>query len=150
MKTGSILFVLILLASACAPQIQSAPFKLVSTEEAGSSTNTPSPDSLPAQENGVKGQALIGPTCPVMTVESPCPDQPYQANLVIWTLDGQEVTRFKTDAEGKFQVNLPPGDYILHPEVPAGKMIPSAADVPFTVNPGEFTELIVSFDSGIR
>lgn len=150
MKTGSILFVLILLVSACAPQIQSTPFKLVPAEEAGSSTNTPSPDPLPAQENGVKGQALIGPTCPVITVESPCPDKPYQAIFTVLRLDGQEVTRFETDAQGKFEVALPPGDYILHPEVPAGKMIPSAADVPFTVNPGEFTELIVSFDSGIR
>ena len=100
--------------------------------------------------SGVKGQALLGPTCPVMRVENPCPDAPYQASLTILRLDGQEVTRFDTDAEGKFEVKLPPGDYILHPENPAGRPIQFAADVPFTVLPNEFTNIIVSFDSGIR
>jgi hypothetical protein len=100
--------------------------------------------------SGVKGQTLIGPACPVMTVESPCPDEPYQTKLTVFTLDGQEVMRFASDAEGKFEVNLPPGDYILHPENPEGRPIPSAADVPFTVIPNEFTNIIVTFDSGIR
>lgn len=102
-------------------------------------------------DSGVRGQALLGPTCPVMRVESPCPDEPYQTSLTVLSLDGQEVTRFDTDAEGKFEVKLPPGDYILRSDVPAGRpVIPSAADVPFTVLPNQFTDVIVSFDSGIR
>jgi hypothetical protein len=100
--------------------------------------------------SGVKGQALLGPTCPVVTVENPCPDEPYQASLTVLSLNGQQVTRFDTDAKGKFEVKLPPGDYILHPETTDGRLMPSAADVPFTVLPDQFTNLIVTFDSGIR
>jgi hypothetical protein len=101
--------------------------------------------------SGVRGQAVIGPMCPVMRVEDPCPDEPYQASLTVLSLDGQEVMRFTTDAEGKFEIQLPPGDYVLRSDVPAGKpVIPSAADVPFTVLPNQFTDVIVSFDSGIR
>jgi hypothetical protein len=100
--------------------------------------------------SGVKGQSLLGPTCPVVTVENPCPDRPYPASLTILHPNGQEVMRFETDAEGKFEVKLPPGDYILHPENPAGRPIQFGADVPFTVLPNEFTNIIVMFDSGIR
>ena len=100
--------------------------------------------------SGIKGQVLIGPSCPVVQVDVPCPDQPYQAKLVVLNLNGQEVTRFSSDAEGRFEVQLPPGDYILHPDQPAGRPIPSAADVPFTVISNEFTNIILTFDSGIR
>lgn len=100
--------------------------------------------------SGIRGQVLIGPSCPVAQVDNPCPDQPYQTTLSVLTLDGQEVTRFSSDAEGKFEVNLPPGDYVLHPDLPAGRPIPSALDVPFTVIPNEFTNIIVTYDSGIR
>ena len=129
MKIRVALCLFVLLVSSCAPQV-----------------DTPSA-LLPS---GVKGQALIGPMCPVMQEGIECPDQPYQTIITVITLDGQEVMRFDTDAEGKFQVNLPPGDYILHPDLPAGRPIPSAADVPFTVLPNEFTNVIVTFDSGIR
>ena len=129
MKIRVALCLFVLLVSSCAPQV-----------------GTPSA-LLPS---GVKGQALIGPMCPVIQEGIECPDQPYQTTITVLTLDGQEVMRFDTDAEGKFQVNLPPGDYILHPDLPAGRPIPSAADVPFTVLPNEFTNVIVTFDSGIR
>ena len=136
MKIKLALSMLVFFLSACAPQPVPAP---------------DSGDATPAIiGSGIKGQVLIGPACPVMQVESPCPDQPYQTTLTVLTLDGQEVTRFSSDAEGKFEVNLPPGDYVLHPDLPAGRPIPSAADVPFTVIPNEFTNIIVTYDSGIR
>jgi hypothetical protein len=98
--------------------------------------------------SGVKGQALVGPMCPVMQAQSPCPDQPYQTSLLILKLDGGEVARVDTDAEGKFMLNLPPGDYILHPR--SGSTPPTAADVPFTVLTDQMTNIIITFDSGIR
>ncbi len=100
--------------------------------------------------SGVKGQVFIGPMCPVVREGEECPDQPYQTTLTVFNFDGQEVMRFETDAEGKFQVGLPPGDYVLHPETPEGRPLPSAPDVPFTVTPDEFTNIIVTYDSGIR
>jgi hypothetical protein len=129
MKTQTALCLFVLLVSACVPQLK---------------------DPAEALTSGVKGQALIGPMCPIMQEGVECPDQPYQITLSVIDLDGQKVARFDTDAEGKFQINLPPGDYILHPDLPAGRPIPSAADVAFTVLPNEFTNIIVTFDSGIR
>ena len=128
MKTRFILsFLFLLLVSACGPRVN---------------------DPFEPLTSGVKGQALIGPMCPVVHVDTPCPDQPYQTTLVILTLDGREVTRLDTDAEGKFAVNLPPGDYVLHPE--NGNRIPFAGDVPFTVIENQFTNVIITFDSGMR
>lgn len=132
MKSKLIFSLLVLFLTACAPQ-------QMSVSSAGGNPNS-----------GIKGQVLIGPMCPVMQVDNPCPNEPYQANLFVLNLRGEEVLRFSSDAEGKFEVKLPPGDYILHPESPEGQPIPYAADVPFTIIPNEFTNIIVTFDSGIR
>lgn len=100
--------------------------------------------------SGVKGQVFIGPMCPVSQQGDTCPDQPYPTTLTVFTLEGQEVTRIETDAEGKFVVNLPPGDYVLHPETSTDNPLPTAPDVPFTVLANEMTNIIVTYDSGIR
>ena len=130
MKAKLILSLFAFLLVACAPQ--------ASASSGGMLTS------------GVKGQTVIGPACPVMRVDNPCPDQPYQANLTVLSLDGREVTRFSSDAAGKFEIQLPPGDYILHANLSASRPLPSAEDVPFTVLPNEFTEIVINFDSGIR
>ena len=144
------LSLIVCLLAACAPKGNSAPFSLVPPDETTpSDSGTPS-GNLPTTGSGVKGQALIGPACPVMRIDSPCPDQPYQTTLTVLTLDGQEVARIETDAEGRFTVNLAPGEYVLHPEKPAGHPLPTAPDVPFTVLPNEFTNIVVTYDSGIR
>ncbi|MEW6093793.1 MAG: hypothetical protein AB1531_07515 [Chloroflexota bacterium] len=67
---------------------------------------------------------------------------------IILTESGNQVIRFQTDEQGVFKVELAPGDYILHPESPNG--LPYAADIPFTVEEHQFTQLEVSYDSGIR
>lgn len=160
---ASIFMILVLVA--CVPQSMQATettgesptqlMRLTATAEDGLPQSTQatatSDDSLLSTASGVRGQALIGPACPVMREGQECPDQPYQTQLVILTRDGRAVTRFETDEQGRFEVRLPPGDYILHPDIPVGKpLILSAADVPFTVIPNEFTNIIITFDSGIR
>ncbi len=105
-------------------------------------------EPVPA-DSGLSGSALIGPTCPVVRADVPCPDAPYQAHFVV-TRNGREVLRFDSDEEGKFKVNLAAGEYILHAENPDGNMLPYAQDISFTVTAGAFTNIIVSFDSGIR
>jgi hypothetical protein len=144
------LSLLILLVSACAPKGQYAPFNLTPSEKTQPASSGISSGSPPATGSGVRGQVLIGPSCPVIRIDNPCPDQPYQANLTVFSLDGQKVTRFSSGADGKFEIQLPPGNYILHPESPDGRPIPSAADVPFTVLPDQFSEVVVTFDSRIR
>lgn len=99
-------------------------------------------------DSGIEGTVTIGPMCPVMQEDVPCPDQPYQAVLTVLTTSGDEVTQFQTDEQGRFHIELAPGDYVLHPESP--NALPFAADIPFTVDEYKFTQLQVSYDSGIR
>ena len=98
--------------------------------------------------SGIQGQVLLGPMCPVVQQGQECPDQPYRATLTVRTRDGVQITQFQTDADGHFKVPLVPGEYILHPESPNG--IPFAGDQSFIVETGNYTQLIVNYDSGIR
>ena len=101
-------------------------------------------------DSGITGKVLLGPVCPVMIEGQDCPDQPYQATLTVNSLEGRKIVQFQSDEEGNFNVPLPPGEYILHPETPEGAPLPYAEEQRFTVLPGEFTRLIVQYDSGIR
>jgi hypothetical protein len=90
----------------------------------------------------------LGPTCPVVQIDHPCPDKPYQAALSILDTHGKSILKFQTDANGDYHVPLAPGDYVMHPESPA--VMPHASDQPFTVMPDQFTKLDITYDSGIR
>jgi len=106
---------------------------------------TPTPN-----DSGITGKALVGPMCPVVREGEECPDQPLQATITVNNLEGRKIVQFQTDEQGNFKVPLAPGEYILHPEPPEGKPLPFAAEQHFTVKPGEFTRLTVTYDSGIR
>lgn len=99
-------------------------------------------------DSGIEGSVTIGPMCPVMQLNEPCPDQSYQAVLAVLTPNGKKVTQFQTDENGHFRMGLAPGDYVLHPVSP--NMLPYASDVPFRVEEGMFIKLEISYDSGIR
>ena len=103
--------------------------------------------SQPA-DSGIEGTVTIGPMCPVMRQDVPCPDRPYQARLTVLTTGGNKVLQFQTDEQGLFRVGLAPGEYVLHPESP--NSLPFAADIPFAVNEHAFTQLRIVYDSGIR
>lgn len=98
--------------------------------------------------SGIEGQVLLGPICPVLQQGQECPDQPYQATLTINSLTGLQIAQFQSDEQGRFQVSLVPGEYILHPEAPNG--LPFAGDQSFVVETGRYTQIIVHYDSGIR
>lgn len=101
-------------------------------------------------DTGVEGQVFVGPMCPVMIEGQDCPDQPYQATMTVLTPSGRKVTQFQTDENGYFRVDLPAGDYILHPETPPDSPLPYASEQPFSVIEGEYTHMIIIYDSGIR
>ena len=83
-----------------------------------------------------------------MQLDTPCPDKPYQATLTIYDNNHRKISQFQTENDGTFQVGLPPGEYVLHPE--SASVLPSASDQPFTVFLGEITTLVITYDSGIR
>jgi len=102
-------------------------------------------------DSGITGKVLVGPMCPVLIEGQECPDQPYQATITIKGLEGRgEIVKFQTDEQGNFSVPLAPGEYILHPEAPEDSPLPFAEEQRFTVRSGEYTRLIVQYDSGIR
>ena len=102
----------------------------------------------PQAAQGIDGLVLLGPQCPVQTPDDPCPDAPYQAWIVVRTAGGAQVTRVRSDAEGRFSVGLRPGSYILDPE--SGSPFPVAGEQSVVVDEGVYTDVIVSFDTGIR
>jgi hypothetical protein len=104
--------------------------------------------TTPAVDSGIEGQVFIGPMCPVMREGEPCPDQPFQATITILNPNGKEVARVESDAQGHFQVNLEPGTYTLRPE--PGEGIAWADEQSITVSTGQYTQVVVSYDSGIR
>jgi hypothetical protein len=102
---------------------------------------------------GVDGMVLAGPTCPVVTdpPDPSCADRPVaDAELVVTTPDGVEVTRTTSDEAGSFEVRLAPGPYRLVPQ-PVEGLMGTAESVEFSVSwDGGRTELVVAYDTGIR
>jgi hypothetical protein len=103
-------------------------------------------------ESGVRGVALAGPTCPVVTnpPDPACADRPVVgATLVITTFAGAEVARVETDASGEFSVSLAPGAYRLVAQ-PVEGLMGTPGPIDFGVEAGAMAELTVSYDTGIR
>ena len=61
---------------------------------------------------------------------------------------GEEVATFTSSEEnGAFQVALPPGDYVLVPDKDTPIPRPEEQTTYITVNPGTWTELVVTLDT---
>ena len=87
--------------------------------------------------------------CPVMTQDDPCPDRPYVATIVIRDSQGSEVCATESGEDGIFRVGLPPGQYEVDPS--NGQYgLPYASPQTVVVEPGLYTDVLVSYDSGIR
>jgi hypothetical protein len=107
------------------------------------------PAAAPAAASGIRGQVLLGPTCPVERPGRPC-TRPYQAWLTIRREPANTVVRRvrSSATDGRFSTQLPPGRYRLQPR--NGRPYPRARAQTVTVNPQRFTVITVRFDSGIR
>lgn len=117
----------------------------------GLNTRTlPATKESPSGQSGIQGQVLIGPTCggPIRVGATECADKPYQATLTILDANGLQVTQIQTDAEGRFQISLPPGTYTLRPE--SDTPLPYAPEQVITVLEGHFTQVTITYDSGLR
>jgi hypothetical protein len=117
---------------------------LVALSLACGSSDLLGPESL----QGIDGMVLLGPQCPVMSLENPCPDLPYQAWITVRRTTGGVVTRVRSGEDGHFRVGLRPGQYVLDPE--SGDPFPVATEQEATVVEGVYTDVVVSFDTGIR
>ncbi|MDB5259052.1 MAG: protein of unknown function with transrane region [Candidatus Taylorbacteria bacterium] len=109
-----------------------------------------SPDS--SATSGISGTVLLGPSCPVMRdpPEAQCADKPYATSLVAMTPDETHIiAEFKSDAQGKFTVRIPPGEYAIR-SAASGNMYPRCSSGTVNVKAGMFADTTVSCDTGIR
>jgi hypothetical protein len=97
--------------------------------------------------SGIEGQISFGPISPVVR-SGMANYRPYQATITILDEEGQTVTQCQSDVDGKFRVSLKPGRYTLIPESPGPH--PRAARQTVTVTKGEFIQVRINYDSGIR
>jgi len=119
----------------------------------GAGCDDPGPGgTTPTPPSGIRGTVLLGPTCPLnhepgSSEPVPCLT-PYSARLAIVDAEGQAVTHVTSAGDGTFQVDLPPGEYTVAPE--NGDPYPFAQSLPVVVVAGEYTEIQVNYDTGIR
>ncbi len=137
---------LMVLAGCAAPGSLGATATPVALATPGT-TAAPAATAIPAGVGGIEGQVTIGPTCPVMTLNDPCPDRPYQATVDVLDASGKQVAQFQSDARGHFKVALAPGAYTIKPQRTG---ITRAPQQDVTVVAGQFTPVEIVYDSGIR
>lgn len=108
--------------------------------------------STPQPPSGIRGSVLLGPTCPNPPSvgpegQVPCLT-PYAAELVVLDSEGKVITRVTSGADGTFQVDVPPGEYVVTPAT--NDSYPIAQPVSVQVVPGNYAEVQINYDTGIR
>lgn len=102
-------------------------------------------------ESGIEGRVVIGPVCPTVEKERPCPDRPYQTELTVRRAESGDVAAVVvSDTEGHFRIEVPPGSYILDPGVPRLVTDPQGEPMVVEVEAGRYAQVVVRFDSGVR
>jgi hypothetical protein len=124
----------------------SVPPSLGGTPPPGATT-TP----VPAADSGITGLTVVDGGCPVLRLDSPCPDRLLPAHLTVTDAgSGTLVATADTDSAGHFRLPLRPGRYLVHAVNQNGTPLPRAAPITTTVTAGRYTTLTIRFDSGIR
>jgi hypothetical protein len=141
-------FIILLALSACEQGVLVTSTPSISSTQILSSTPTLS--SAPTLSSGIEGYVTEGPMCPgpVRIGATNCQDRPYQATMTVLDANNNQINQFQTDINGYFKISLAPGTYILHPE--SGKPFPHAAEQSVEVANGQFTQVTVLYDTGMR
>ena len=125
----SLLFLVLVLLTACA-----------------SGSNAGSNDRL----GTIRGEVVLAPTCPVESIQSPCPGRAL-AGVPVRVVDAEGNVRASgvSDDHGAFMIDVAPGSYLLTAvieEDPARSVKPVRVEV----RAGEVVRSDVTVDSGIR
>ncbi|MDP9327392.1 MAG: hypothetical protein M3P10_04210 [Actinomycetota bacterium] len=100
--------------------------------------------------SGIEGRVTIGPQCPVMQEGSPCPDAPYVATVRVLR-DGATVANGRSGQDGSFRISVAPGEYVVDAVPLEENGIAMVRVQPrVVVTAGGYTQVDLSFDSGIR
>jgi hypothetical protein len=99
-------------------------------------------------DTGLAGIVMRGPVQPVCMVGVSC-DAPFAATFGVYA-GGEQVATFQSDAQGRFDVPLAPGVYLVVPGPGAPVIFPSSQARQVTVGPVGLTTVQLLFDTGIR
>lgn len=100
--------------------------------------------------SGIDGMVTLGPLCPVSRLEEPCPDRPFAATLLVRTAAGQTLGPVQSDASGRFTLDVPPGKYVIEPQLTSSGRLPFAGPVDVTVPATGRAAVTIAYDTGIR
>ncbi len=101
-----------------------------------------------ATETGVRGTVLWGPVRPGPERLGQSDEAPFSAKFLVLAA-GQEVTRFKSDKKGNFEVLLPAGDYTIVPDKSTPIPGPQRQKKRVSVPVDGFIEVTLRFDTGM-
>lgn len=99
----------------------------------------------------VSGVVTAGPTCPVVSdpPDPECADRPVASAGLLFVGDGGREFEATTDAAGRFEVALPPGDYLVEPQPVEGLMgTPTSFEIQVMDEPLDIG--VIAYDTGIR
>jgi len=102
-----------------------------------------------AAETGIRGTALWGPVRGGPSRPGQSDEAPLQATFLVLSA-GREVAQFKSDAEGRFEIMLPAGDYEIVPDRSTPMPAPQHQTKPVTIPEGGFAVVTLRFDTGMR
>lgn len=114
---------------------------------------TAAPTSVPdpaAAKSGLMVVATVGPTCAGPQREGQVCTAPFEGEFVVTRADGSEAARLKTDVDGHAQIDLPPGDYTLTAIPGTGRANRRGGSATATVVAGQYVEVVLELDTGIR
>src|SRR5680860_895801 len=98
---------------------------------------------------GLEGTVFRGPINPV-EMEGQVNDAPFSALFNVYNLNDKHIKSFSSNADGKFNVMLAPGDYKIIPDKSARIMGAGFQVKEVTVDPVGITRQDLFFDTGIR
>jgi hypothetical protein len=121
--------------------------------------DAPHPPPPPASGSGAVGVVTLGPQCPVVQDNVPCPDRPApSARVAISALaEGSTLERpvaartpidtIEANGAGQFIINVDAGTYAVTAETPDAMTCPVEG---ITVTDRGYTAVVVACDTGIR
>jgi hypothetical protein len=103
---------------------------------------------VPATATGLSGVVLRGPIMPVCNATDPC-DATFSSGFQL-KKDGVATGAFRSDTDGCFAVQVPSGNYVVVPDADAPILSPESQMQSVTVGPDGWTQVELTFDTGIR
>lgn len=103
---------------------------------------------------GISGKITLSPICPVENVLNPdpnCQPKPYKATIIVKPNEnGKEITRFTSNENGIFNLELEPGTYYLEPQYNKTSQYPFGKPQTVKIVQGKITQIEIQYDTGIR